>query len=325
MAIGSYNQLTKKWEDIATGDNIKDVTSGKPVPGPFDEQPGHPMNTTAAPKASGNADDNPHDPFGRNWDKYSGKPKASDKAKTSDKPTGNPIEGRTWEKNREGDITKIADIETQYTTIPAGKVRVVYKTMPGLGIYDPVTQTWKPDVQVDMVASLKATAEAGMTSNETNMAFSESILQTLNRQIGESYYPADVFEANVAKFEGCPVVFADNHPSLDLFSTNPKEALAKVNGRIIGTVTNARVVKEGHPRLMANVEVNDPIAMNIWRNGELSLSTAFKGNLSSDKSKLTGIASVNHLLVFREDEAAGSMPRDRGALLSATKDDIKEA
>lgn len=149
--------------------------------------------------------------------------------------------------------------------------------------------------------------------------FENCTLQTLNRWIPSEadpngrYFELSAFEASVQDWDGVPLVFADAHPDPELFDRDPEAALAQVNGRIVGSTYDPRIEIEGHPRLMAGLNIDDEECIALWEAGKLSLSTAFWMESGMDRH-LTVVRQPNHVLVFRED--AVNRPRDLGVLIA---------
>lgn len=159
---------------------------------------------------------------------------------------------------------------------------------------------------------LKATIEVASGDN-TNMAH-DAILQTLDRRIGGTYFTASAFEQNVHAWAGIPVVFAQEHPNLDAFASDPDAELARIKGKWVGMVENPYIAKTGHPRLMSRLNlIEDPKLNQLWADGKLSLSTAFKS--ATKDGKLTGAVLPNHVLVFEEKDNPVDQPKDPGTFI----------
>jgi hypothetical protein len=162
----------------------------------------------------------------------------------------------------------------------------------------------------------------------------DAILQVLDRKIGSLYFPKEQFEPTVEKWNGIPLVFAVNHP--DLFSirgNSMEDALRKVNGAIVGEVTDARLDIKGHPKLRAMQKFGFLTASKLYHAGKisketfdrtraaleeiekllaagkLSLSTAFLA--PDDGMRLTDAVLPDHVLLFPED--LQNVPKDLGA------------
>jgi cation transport regulator len=163
----------------------------------------------------------------------------------------------------------------------------------------------------------RITVFSNITVPKTAM-FENTILQTLNRWIPNPesghYFAFEAFEQNVDSWKGVPVVFAKTHPDPNEFSTSQVDALEKINGRVIGMVNSARLEKEGHPRLMGSLGITDPEALALWKEGKLSLSTAFLASVNKQTRAVEGGIEPNHVLLFEEDE--GNLPKDLGTLVN---------
>lgn len=139
----------------------------------------------------------------------------------------------------------------------------------------------------------------------------DSILQTLNRVIGGFCFKTEVFADSITEWDGIPVIFANQHPDMTLFSNNPQEALKKVDGEIVGAVTNPYIATEGHPRMMGELTNSNQEVAKLIDNGEASISTGFTG--THDGKKTVTEVIPNHVLIFKED--AENMPKDHGAFI----------
>jgi cation transport regulator len=163
----------------------------------------------------------------------------------------------------------------------------------------------------DMWEEMKNMQTLAMFMNvEIINANHEAILQTLNRDIGGYYFPAEVFANNVQDWSEIPIIYATNHPDVKLFVESPQLALDKIKGRIVGKVTMPRVDIAGHPRLMGNMDITDQEINRFISEGKISHSTGFIGTV--DGKNVTSV-TPNHVLVFLED--ATNLPKDRGAFI----------
>jgi hypothetical protein len=138
----------------------------------------------------------------------------------------------------------------------------------------------------------------------------DAILQTLNANIGGDFYPVDSFEENLDGWNNIPIIYAQRHPNPKKFEENVDDALAEINGEIVGYVTSPRIEVTGHPKLLAKPtftkkqqELNEFI-----NSGKLSLSTGFFGSVVDGQVKNI---KPQHLLVFVEEGLA--VPVDRGS------------
>ena len=125
------------------------------------------------------------------------------------------------------------------------------------------------------------------------------------------YFKAEAFPDTVNSWDGIPLVFANEHPDLDLFEKDPQAALAKVKGRVVGQCSNTRFIQEGHPHIRSALEVTDKECVDLWNQGSLSLSTAFWATVSG--TDVQGDIKPNHVLLFKED--AVNQPKDKGTLI----------
>lgn len=159
------------------------------------------------------------------------------------------------------------------------------------------------------------------TSTESLMVFKNSVINSLDRWIPDKktgyFFTKSAFEESLNKWDKAPIIFAKAHPNLTDFTRDPEKALTKVGGRIVGYAENPRIVIEGHPRLLETLSVNDIEAIELWKKGKLSLSSAFLAYINNER-KITRIDSVNHILLFEEDE--NNTPRDKSVIVN--KEDI---
>ena len=137
------------------------------------------------------------------------------------------------------------------------------------------------------------------------------ILQTLNREIDGHCFGVPAFEETVGDWEGIPLVFANEHPNMNLFSEDPNAALENVNGEIVGNVKSPYIATDGHPRLMSKLTNSNSEVATLINDGQASISTGFFATVDDTKTIMTVVP--NHVLVFKED--AQNMPKDHGAFI----------
>ena len=144
-----------------------------------------------------------------------------------------------------------------------------------------------------------------------------TILQQLNRKIGDDFFPVESFE-NVADWESVPVILAQEHPDMVAYDLDPAAELARIaetTGRradVVGTPTNARIERTGRPRLQADLNWNaDPDVQRLFNEGKLGVSTGFWAHTKDNQ--LDGYVKPHHILLFEEDQS--NQPRDKGAVV----------
>jgi len=169
--------------------------------------------------------------------------------------------------------------------------------------------------------------------------FPNTILQTLNELHEDLFYGTESFEESVTRWDGCPLVFNETgeHPDIELFESKPSEAMEGVDAVPAGNLKDARVEIEGQPRLMGNPVIALERALDLWKQGNLSLSTAFSCDAYSTEnggSVIAGNIKPNHILLFPRDKAnpkdkgtfiLNSEGKDMNAKLKAALDTIAEA
>ncbi len=183
------------------------------------------------------------------------------------------------------------------------------------------------------IGSLPCDEPIELLQNAETVSFKNSVINSLNRWVPDTktgnYFTLGAFQESLSLWENVPIVFAEQHPNPSLFTQNPEAALKQVNGIIVGQATNARIVVEGHPRLLQALSINNPKALQLWKEGRLSLSSAFFAYRNAER-RITKIESVNHILIFEETET--DTPRDKSTIIQnksgeskmADLDDIKK-
>lgn len=148
----------------------------------------------------------------------------------------------------------------------------------------------------------------GTLKNHLNKSH-RAILQTLERSIWGIYFPQDLFNKYLDRWDGIPVIYGPQHPDITKFSEDPEAELNRVGGRIAGVIHNIQIQQAGHPRLYADVTLTDEYAEGLIDTGQLGLSTGFQ--CADDGSQLIGQIYPSHVLVFFEDQ--NNLPADYGA------------
>jgi hypothetical protein len=135
----------------------------------------------------------------------------------------------------------------------------------------------------------------------------DAIVQTLDRNVGGVPLSTSMFESSLKDWDGIPLVFAQDHPDMELYERDPEAALEAVKGRHVGTFSDPAIKKEGHPRLWGKFNFTDPEMKELSDEGKLSLSTAFWA--LKQNGEYVGTRPQN-ILVFQETER--DLPRDLG-------------
>ena len=148
----------------------------------------------------------------------------------------------------------------------------------------------------------------GTLKNHLNKSH-RAILQTLERSIRGIYFPQDLFNKYLDRWDGIPVIYGPQHPDITKFSEDPEAELNRVGGRIAGVIHNIQIQQAGHPRLYADVTLTDEYAEGLIDTGQLGLSTGFQ--CADDGYQLIGQIYPSHVLVFFEDQ--NNLPADYGA------------
>ena len=153
-----------------------------------------------------------------------------------------------------------------------------------------------------------------VTSKAERIVFNkahEAILQTLERVFDKRLYRAEDF-ANAQDWDDSPAIYAQEHPDLEGYDKDPQAELARINGRVVGSVAKAHIETPGHPRLMALLDIKDAEVEEGIAKGEISLSTGFWAVMAKDNdvAVTAGPVKPHHVLLFREDR--NNLPRDLG-------------
>lgn len=154
----------------------------------------------------------------------------------------------------------------------------------------------------------------------------DAILQTLDRAVprddgGQFFYAAESFDPEA--WNGTPVIFADDHPKPEDYDQDAAAELKRINGRVVGKVAGAKITTDGHKRLMARLDVEDPEVEEMIAEGKISLSTGFLGHAVEDEHgvRTDGPVTPHHVLLFIEDRT--SLPRDLGTgILNRKKKEV---
>lgn len=144
----------------------------------------------------------------------------------------------------------------------------------------------------------------------------DAILQTLDRAVptddgGQFFYASESFE-KAGDWNGIPLIFAQEHPVPEAYDADPEGELARIKGRVVGTVSEARIANEGHKRLMCKLKIDDAEVDRLIAEGRISLSTGFYAHRMEDEHGIRTVGPVtpHHVLLFIEDRT--SLPRDLG-------------
>lgn len=156
-----------------------------------------------------------------------------------------------------------------------------------------------------------------------------AILNTLDRfktlqRDGKPYtvwFGAENFRNTLDLWHGIPVIYVpkgEDHPDAYGLLDDPDTALKKVNGTVVGQVSEAVIPDSGEPRIEVGLPITDQKVLALWRDGKLSLSTAFLSaegpmpGMKGGQLRLEGDVEPNHILVF--ERTPRDQPGDGGAM-----------
>lgn len=159
------------------------------------------------------------------------------------------------------------------------------------------------------------------SQEQHSLVFADTKLQTLDRRVGSRnlLFHKELFEQSLDDWEGKPVIYnrSGKHPEdFDAVSENPKQAAEAVGGKLVGYVTNPRIIVEGGARLMATLVISDEESeiANEWQSGKLVPSTAFLTQADGDEMLTPPVP--NHVLLFPYD-VDRVLPGDPGAYVNS--------
>lgn len=165
--------------------------------------------------------------------------------------------------------------------------------------------TWGAIIDV----SFKAPGRLFISNAEHVNAKHDTILQTLDRKIGDCVFDSKWFAPTVDAWSKVPVIYAQEHPNLDAWTEDPEAELKRIKGRLVnGAFKAPSIAVAGHPRLMATGDFKDKEIDEKISNGMISLSTAFWA--TEKDGHLAAPIEPHHVLLF--DETEKDLPRDPG-------------
>jgi len=158
--------------------------------------------------------------------------------------------------------------------------------------------------------------------------YQDTTLQGLNQYLVQDdgthcYYPVAPFEQTVDQWPGTPIIFSQlgEHPDISQIAEDRRNAIADIDGRLVGQVVAAAVIKQdtGRPALKIQMQVCDPDVNTLFHNADLGISSAFTCTTTSigdARTMITGSVTPNHVLLFRRDPLNGIEQRDMQAIVN---------
>jgi len=147
--------------------------------------------------------------------------------------------------------------------------------------------------------------------NSYNNGIHDVILQGLDQalQYGgtEVYYPTDSFKDSIEKWQGIPLVYAPSgeHIPVELFNSDPEQALQQYNAVQIGNIQEPEIMEEGQRRLQAKAAITNAEFDERIKAGEIQISTSF---LAPGTDRIQSPVSPSYVLAFDKTKAK---PRDK--------------
>lgn len=153
--------------------------------------------------------------------------------------------------------------------------------------------------------------------NKEHDVILERLNQTLHYQDhGDIFYSEQPFLNSINKWDGIPIIFANEHPDFNAFDDDPNKELKNIKGAIVGRVTAPKVELTGTSRVEAIFSIDNPVIENLIKEGKIAHSPGFRYQADS-KNHLTSV-SPHHVLIFIQD--AKNQPRDKGAMILNKED-----
>lgn len=135
------------------------------------------------------------------------------------------------------------------------------------------------------------------------------------------FYDPDEFRKVTDEFNKTYLVFAKEHPQ-NINKIPIDDALAEVEGRLVGTPQDVMVTKPG-TALFGKLRITDPEVEQLLKEGKAHISTAFNASVDA-QGKYFNIVP-NHILIYPTGDGAPE-PGDQAALVlnQASDGDIPE-
>jgi len=147
----------------------------------------------------------------------------------------------------------------------------------------------------------------------------EAILQGLNQWLPcphefvvgrKTYLGVDNFDGTEEEWNAAPMIFKPGppvHPSNEALRQDAAAEIARIGGRIAGTVSDATIHTAGTPRLGARLTFSDPDVRALHAAGHLGQSTGYDA-ATYPTGYLDGKVVPSHILLF--DMRYGVPPND---------------
>jgi hypothetical protein len=169
---------------------------------------------------------------------------------------------------------------------------------------------------MDMMADEDSTGYIERTNSATvlnsyNNGIHDVILQGLDQalQYGgtEVYYPTDSFKASIEKWQGIPLVYVPSgeHIPVELFNSDPEQALQQYNAVQIGNIQEPEIMEEGQRRLQAKAAITNAEYDERIKAGDIQISTSF---LAPGANRIESPVIPSYVLAF---DKSAAKPRDK--------------
>jgi len=165
---------------------------------------------------------------------------------------------------------------------------------------------------MDMMAGeYREWTNSAVVLNSYNNGIHDVILQGLDQalQYGgtEVYYPTDSFKASIEKWNNLPLVYVPSgeHIPVELFNSDPEQALQQYNAVQIGNIQEPKVMEEGQRRLQAKAAITNAEYDERIKAGDIQISTSF---LAPGRDRIESPVMPSYVLAFDKNTAN---PRDK--------------
>jgi hypothetical protein len=139
-------------------------------------------------------------------------------------------------------------------------------------------------------------------SHEAVLHGLEQWLPTTHRFVsgGKTYLARDNFAGTEPLWDLVPLVYVPGspvHPSNAALRTDAAAELARIGGRVVGSITGTAIPAAGTPRLSSHLNLEDDEVRAIHAAGRLALSTGYDARTFPDGT-LAGKVEPSHVLLF---------------------------
>lgn len=139
---------------------------------------------------------------------------------------------------------------------------------------------------------------------------------------GKTRFGVQNFKGTESKWDQVPLIFIPGkpvHPNNQALRENLDAEIARIGGRIAGSVSQTAIQTAGTPRLQAHLSLDDPEVQSLHADGHLGQSTGFDC-LTFPSGHLAGTVEPSHILLFDLRNGAPNDPKTMFLNLSGETD-----